>query len=259
MRFYHLQQLATSVMIISILSACTVTPSRYKIHQDVAPSRLPSANEVKNIKPLNIPYSRGGNKDYTVRGISYQVRDTHHNYQQSGIASWYGSKFHGHLTSNGEIYDMYGLSAAHKSLPIPSFAKITNLDNNKHTIVRINDRGPFHPQRLIDLSYGAAFKLGVLEHGTANVKIESITVDNGDAAPLRVKRGCNIQLLALTNKAAIEQERLAVMRHYNQPAHIQQRGKIYRLKLGPITNLTQCELLHKKVLINYPKAFIKSL
>lgn len=259
MRLKALKQCSIALTICGILTACTVTPSRYQIHQDVAPNRLPSANEIKDITPQNIPYSRGGNKDYTVRGINYQVLESHENYVQTGIASWYGAKFHGHLTSNGEIYDMYSLSAAHKSLPIPSFAKITNLENNKHTIVRVNDRGPFHPNRLIDLSYGAAFKLDVLKQGTARVKIESITFPNANGTPMMVKQGCNIQLLALQNKSVIEQQLIKVKQLYRQPAHVEQATNMYRLKLGPIESLTQCELLHKKVLINYPKAFIKSL
>ncbi|HAH03554.1 MAG TPA: septal ring lytic transglycosylase RlpA, partial [Vibrio sp.] len=97
-------------------------------------------------------------------------------FTEKGKASWYGKKFHGHLTSNGEIYDMYSMSAAHKTLPIPSYVKVTNTDNNKTTIVRINDRGPFHEGRIIDLSYAAAYKLDVLRTGTANVEIEVITV-----------------------------------------------------------------------------------
>ena len=92
-----------------------------------------------------------------------------------GVASWYGEKFHGHLTSNGEIYDMYAMSAAHKNLPLPTYVRVTNLANNKSVIVRVNDRGPFHQSRLIDLSYSAAYKLDMLKSGTAKVKIVAIT------------------------------------------------------------------------------------
>jgi rare lipoprotein A len=92
-----------------------------------------------------------------------------------GIASWYGKKFHGHLTSNGEIYNMYGMSAAHKNLPLPTYLKVTNLANSKSVIVRVNDRGPFHQNRIIDLSYSAAYKLDMLKTGTAKVKISAIT------------------------------------------------------------------------------------
>src|SRR5690606_1206077 len=94
--------------------------------------------------------------------------------KERGKASWYGKKFHGYHTSNGEIYDMYGMTAAHKTLPLPTYAKVTNLKNGKSIIVRINDRGPFHDDRVIDLSYAAASKLGILENGTADVEVHAI-------------------------------------------------------------------------------------
>ncbi|MFP3519286.1 septal ring lytic transglycosylase RlpA family protein, partial [Pseudomonas sp. SIMBA_077] len=92
----------------------------------------------------------------------------------SGTASWYGTKFHGQNTANGEVYDLYGMSAAHKTLPLPSYVKVTNLDNNRSVILRVNDRGPFYSDRIIDLSYAAAKKLGYAETGTARVKVEGI-------------------------------------------------------------------------------------
>jgi len=239
---------------VSALTACTVSNSRYQLTQDIAPQRAPTQAEISELTPVSLPYSRGGNRDYTVRGISYRVKKSHHNYVASGVASWYGTKFHGHLTSNGETYNMYGLSAAHKTLPIPSFVKVTNLDNNLHTIVRINDRGPFHPDRVIDLSYGAAYKLGVLKHGTARVKIEAITVNE---PPLLGHHNCTIQLFALQNSQVINERLKQVIEQYDSPAFVQRVENIYRLKLGPFNDLSKCEALHKKVLINYPKAFIK--
>lgn len=100
--------------------------------------------------------------------------DSSKGYKERGTASWYGKKFHGYRTSNGEIYDMYSMSAAHKTLPLPTYAKVTNLKNGKSVIVKINDRGPFHEDRIIDLSYAAASKLGVLNKGTADVEVEAI-------------------------------------------------------------------------------------
>lgn len=148
---------------------------RYQQANDSTPTRLPSAAELDDAIPRVEAKSRGGNKNYTVRGKHYTVLENAVNYQQTGVASWYGRKFHGHLTSNGEIYDMYAMSAAHKSLPLPTYLKVTNLDNNKTVIVRVNDRGPFHENRIIDLSYSAAYKIGMLKEGTANVHIEAIT------------------------------------------------------------------------------------
>jgi len=107
-------------------------------------------------------------------GKSYHVMSSSQGYRETGTASWYGKKFHGHKTSNGEIYDMYGMSAAHKSLPLPTYLRVTNLANGRQVIVRVNDRGPFHGKRLIDLSYAAASKLDFLKYGTAKVRLEAI-------------------------------------------------------------------------------------
>ena len=96
------------------------------------------------------------------------------NYRESGLASWYGTKFHGQLTANGEDYDLYGMTAAHKTLPLPTYVRVTNLENNRTIIVRVNDRGPFYSDRIIDLSYAGAKKLGFAERGTAMVRVEGI-------------------------------------------------------------------------------------
>nr|WP_254446194.1 septal ring lytic transglycosylase RlpA family protein [Marinobacterium sp. xm-d-530] len=165
------------------LVGCSSTPTydretaggRYKVRKDFAPDNPPDVSNVADAVPVDIPYSRGGNRStYEVWGKSYNVLPSHIGYRAEGIASWYGLKFHGHKTSNGEIYDIYKMSAAHKSLPIPSFAKVTNLDNGKSVVVRVNDRGPFHENRLIDLSYSAAARLEILKQGTGRVRVEAI-------------------------------------------------------------------------------------
>ena len=137
----------------------------------------------KNINHKVIPkvekYSKYGNpKSYKVFGKKYYTKKTHVGYSEEGIASWYGKKFHGRLTSTRETYDMYKLTAAHKSLPIPCYAKVTNLSNNKSIVVRINDRGPFKKGRIIDLSYAAAKKLDIVLKGTAKVHVETIDARN---------------------------------------------------------------------------------
>ncbi|NRP51567.1 septal ring lytic transglycosylase RlpA family protein [Marinobacterium sp. xm-g-59] len=169
------------------LVGCSSTPTydretaggRYKVRKDFAPDNPPDVSNVADAIPVDIPYSRGGNRStYEVWGKSYNVLPSHIGYRAEGIASWYGLKFHGHKTSNGEIYDIYKMSAAHKSLPIPSFAKVTNLDNGKSVVVRVNDRGPFHENRLIDLSYSAAARLEILKQGTGRVRVEAIDARN---------------------------------------------------------------------------------
>ena len=137
----------------------------------------------KNINHKVIPkvekYSKYGNpKSYKVFGKKYYTKKTHVGYSEKGIASWYGKKFHGRLTSTREIYNMYKLTAAHKSLPIPCYAKVTNLSNKKSIVVRINDRGPFKKGRIIDLSYAAAKKLGIVSKGIARVHVETIDARN---------------------------------------------------------------------------------
>jgi rare lipoprotein A len=119
-----------------------------------------------------------------VFGETYHVLPSAHGFVDEGQASWYGRKFHGRATSNGERYDMFALTAAHRSLPLPTWLRVTNLSNDRSTIVRVNDRGPFHEDRILDLSYGAAVKLGFAEQGVASVRIEAITPDRPGAMPV---------------------------------------------------------------------------
>ena len=120
---------------------------------------------------------RYANRPYTALGKSYTPLTVHGQYKERGRTSWYGKKFHGRRTSSGEVYDMYGMTAAHPTLPIPSYARVTLLANNKSVIVRINDRGPFLHQRIVDLSYTAAYKLGIIGAGSGEVEVESLAAD----------------------------------------------------------------------------------
>ena len=154
---------------------------RYSILQDHAPTGDIKVDHLPDLVPKWEPKSRGGNKSsYEVWGKKYWVMDSAEGYSAEGTASWYGKKFHGHKTSNGEIYDMYTFSAAHKSLPLPTYLKVTNLANQRSVIVRVNDRGPFHGNRLIDLSYAAAARLDYHKKGLAQVRIEAITPKQGE-------------------------------------------------------------------------------
>lgn len=147
---------------------------------DAAPDEIPDVDAIPEPEVRNEPRSRGGNRDYSVLGKRYQVMDASDGYVETGLASYYGKKFHGRLTSNQEVYDMYAFTAAHKTLPLPSFARVTNLDNGKSIVVRINDRGPFHKGRVIDLSYAAAVKLGYRQRGTARVEVRALTPEDAD-------------------------------------------------------------------------------
>src|SRR5690554_2975175 len=151
---------------------------RYARSGDAYPVNPPDVSEIPDAVPRVEPLSRGGNRPvYEVWGKSYQVLPEARGYTQQGNASWYGEKFHGYATSNGEIYDMYKMTAAHRSLPLPSFVRVTSLDNGRSVIVRVNDRGPFHNDREIDLSYAAAARLDILDSGTGRVKVEAIDVE----------------------------------------------------------------------------------
>ncbi|MGQ0501781.1 MAG: septal ring lytic transglycosylase RlpA family protein [Panacagrimonas sp.] len=135
----------------------------------------PNLDQIPDPIPTHEPPSPGGNRpNYEVLGQTYKVMTSARSFRETGLASWYGTKFHGKKTSNGEVYDMFELTAAHKQLPLPTYVRITNLGNGKSVIVRVNDRGPFHPGRVIDLSYAAAVRLGTVDR-IAMVEVEAIT------------------------------------------------------------------------------------
>jgi len=143
--------------------------------KDTTPSYVPNVACIPEPEVTAIERSAIGNKSpYVVLGKSYKVLDDTHDYVERGTASYYGAKFHGRLTSNREVYDMYQFTAAHKTLPLPSFARVTNLDNGESVIVRVNDRGPFHDGRVVDLSYAAAVRLGITQRGTGNVEVRAL-------------------------------------------------------------------------------------
>jgi rare lipoprotein A len=161
--------------------------------QDDIPERLEAIPDaVPRVEPLH----RYANRPYVALGKTYVPLTLTGNYKERGTASWYGKKFHGQRTSVGEIYDMYAMTAAHPTLPIPSYARVTNLSNHKSVVVRVNDRGPFLHDRIIDLSYTAAYKLGIIADGSAEVEVESINAEeikNPDvAANVDVSRQQNV-------------------------------------------------------------------
>lgn len=174
-----------SIALLTICSGCaskakSAQSGRYHLLHD----RLPDAHEVpEQIKkipdatPKLEPKSKYGNPaKYKVMNKTYYVLNSSAGYRERGYASWYGKKFHGYRTSSGEKYDMFAMTAAHKTLPLPSYLVVKNLENGKQIIVKVNDRGPFHNNRIVDLSYAAAVKLGLLNKGTARVEISAIDV-----------------------------------------------------------------------------------
>jgi rare lipoprotein A len=149
--------------------------------KDGGPAVAPDISGIPEPLPVAEPLARYGNRSpYTVLGRSYHVMGDSAGYSERGVASWYGNKFHGRPTSSFEPYDMYKFTAAHRTLPLPSYVQVTNLDNGRSVVVRVNDRGPFHGDRLIDLSYVAAVKLDMIQRGTARVEVRILTpADSG--------------------------------------------------------------------------------
>lgn len=232
------------IVLLVLLSACS-TPPATEIPEEVsdsAPVRPIDAKDVEDAVPRPDSILAVGNKSpYTVLGVSYEILDDAKNYKERGIASWYGTKFNGHKTSNGEIFDLYQATAAHKTLPIPSYARVTNLNNGKSVVVRVNDRGPFHADRLIDLSYGAAVKLGYMEQGTAPVEVEVLDIIGVDDRRNSVGGSYRyLQLGAFGTEASAQRLRSELAGLVSVPIKVSpvQSGEkmLFRVRVGPVAN-----------------------
>ncbi len=232
-----------SALLSSCVSVRDGAPAQYNIPW----------NKIKNAVPRPVHRSKYGNPDsYKVLGKTYFVMHSAKGFTQRGIASWYGKKFHGKKTSSGEDYNMYAMTAAHKTLPIPIYVEVTNLDNGRKAIVRVNDRGPFHPGRIIDLSYAAATRLGVTRTGTANVRIRVIDARTKEtnaqptrsvtlptlAEPPTQEGKIYVQVAAFaTEENAIQQLGALQGEGFSEVRlHIESRkGKtFYRVRIGPL-------------------------
>lgn len=263
------------VLTAMFLVACgsTSTPTnpnagRYAIQQDRAPTRPLNERAIEDVTPVPVQRTLAGNRSpYTVLGNTYHVLPTEAGYKEAGVASWYGEKFHGHKTSNGEVFDMYQVSAAHKSLPIPSFARVTNLDNNRSIIVRVNDRGPFHGDRLIDLSYAAAVKLGYADRGTARVSVEAIVADSWQdrSSSTAYSTGSSPQVLRVSSQesrylqvgafaelASARRLSSRLQNMTNRPVHIRtvENGDgavLHRVRIGPLRDSAEIQRLSASV------------
>ena len=169
------------LLVLALVAACSGPEPRVAWEEDGAPGRSLAAAEVRDAVPRPDPLLDAGNTSpYVIDGVEYRVLASAAGYREEGIASWYGTKFHGQRTANGEIYDVYQPTAAHRSLPIPSYVRVTHRGNGRSIVVRVNDRGPFHPDRIIDLSYAAAVRLGMVQTGTAPVHVEVIEIAGVD-------------------------------------------------------------------------------
>jgi rare lipoprotein A len=210
-----------------------------------------TADQVREAVPRNEPLASYGNHSpYEVFGKKYTVMKTSKGYYERGVASWYGSKFHGRRTSSGEPYDMHLASAAHKTLPLPTYAEVTNLDNGRKIIVKINDRGPFKRGRIIDMSYGAAIKLDMIRTGTANVEVRAIDTSNmplSTATDLRVASADSnegpvyLQVGAFGSKSSARELVDRLEDEDLEPVNINKGSGVYRVWLGPYTSALEVD------------------
>ena len=265
---------ASVVILLAIVSCSSVSSppenpndGRYSITQDRAPSKPIELDSIPDVVPAPVVRTLAGNRSpYSVLGETYFVLPSEEGYSERGIASWYGEKFHGHKTSNGEVFDMYHVSAAHKSLPIPSFLKVTNLDNNRTIVVRVNDRGPFHGDRIIDLSYAAALKLGYAEIGTARVELEAIVTEKlsneyGLGQDSNLKRGAikpsrsskqYLQVAAFSNQLSAKKLSQKLKEMIISPVLVSSMkdsaGKVlYRVRIGPIDDPAELKKITERL------------
>jgi rare lipoprotein A len=225
---------------------------------------------VPDAVPRAEPLHRFANRPYQAFGRDYVPLARAAGFRQRGIASWYGRRYHGQKTSSGEPYDMYAMTAAHPVLPIPSYARVTNPANGRSVVVRINDRGPFHAERVIDLSYAAAWKLGIVQAGSAPVEVESIAPGEATAAaapaaspapsaapalaapaaPEAAAKGVFLQLGAFSARESAESFRARVYRELawlNDAIHVLAAGGLFRLHLGPYRSPEQARPIAERI------------
>lgn len=245
------------------LWACSVSPV-IDDDQDGAPQDI-DVSGIKDAVPRYEPPSKYGNpSSYSVAGQRYVVMNDSRGYVERGIASWYGTKFHGRRTSSGEPYDVYAMTAAHKTLPIPCYARVTNLRNGRSVVVRINDRGPFVKDRLIDLSYAAAKKLGIVATGTGLVEVRTIDARQpaasaalAEPAAPRAERAADsnsqlyVQVGAFSDRANAERLRERLMRVPLRPVEIQTFSTaqqiLYRVRVGPLDDVSQADRMTERL------------
>lgn len=233
---------------ITQLSGCSFLGRKFS-HPDGAPNVNVDVSKIPDAVPQAEPRSKYGNNDYVIEGRRYHVLKTAYGYNKIGYASWYGTKFHGRLTSTHERYNLFSMTAASPELPLPTYVQVTNLCNGKKIIVKVNDRGPFRCNRILDLSYVAAKKLGYSGTGTAKVRVVAIDPRtwNQPQKCLHVKcthraPGIYLQVGAYKKIASAKCEARKVAAIINSaPTKIAHCGNLYHVQIGPIASAEQCQ------------------
>lgn len=207
-------------LLIMLLFGCT--PTHQSKQDNTQPVIAVDTNHPPDAIPKPEEYSRHGNaSSYKVQGTRYYVLKSAENYEKTGMASWYGTKFHGRLTSNREPYDMYAMTAASPNLPIPSYVHVTNLENGRSITVRVNDRGPFQSDRIIDLSYAAAKKLGFVKQGTTKVRVTGIDATDEKTMLASQKKHQKAVLAHASGKAPKDTQTTQLAQHTTRPVYLQ--------------------------------------
>jgi len=253
-------------LLVLFLVSCASRGNPISPGKDSAPSGYFDATNIPNAIPKIEPRSASGNpSSYVVNGKRYYVMRSSKNYRKKGIASWYGKKFHGRSTSSGEKYNMYSMTAAHKSLPLPTYVQVTNLKNKRSIIVKVNDRGPFHANRIIDLSYAAATKLNIISTGTGIVEVEVInpkkfkkTKSTTPKKPITIRKIAAtkndyimyLQVGAFISNTNAQQLLNKLTYKFNNVrinSDASAKSKIYRVQIGPIYSVVEADRLALKV------------
>jgi peptidoglycan lytic transglycosylase len=267
------------LLIAATLAACGTPPKKAETtpgatspkyySDDGPPEKVPdNLAEVPNAVPRDEPFHKFANRPYTVFGHTYVPVVNKEPSKERGIASWYGKKFHGQKTSSGETYDMFAMTAAHPTLPIPSFARVTNVKTGAWVVVRINDRGPFHSNRIIDLSYAAAARIGIVSAGSGLVEVERVfespepatavsqvvppprPIVPETAVVISESTGLWLQLGAFSSRDGAVSFRDKVVRDLawnNEPIEISTREGMHRVRLGPYRNRDEAAAIANKV------------
>ena len=267
-------KLLLAIFVALMLAACGSAPKKAEVTSgkyyldDGPPDAVPGGLEnVPDAVPRDEPFHKFANRPYTVFGQTYVPVVNKERTVQRGIASWYGKKFHGQKTASGEVYDMFAMTAAHPTFPIPSFARVTNVKNGRYVVVRINDRGPFHSNRIIDLSYAAAVRIGIASAGSGLVEVERVyeatpaaaTVDRTPSpTPLLVETavvtqepgGMWLQLGAFSSRESADAFRDKMARDLawnNEPLQVQTRDGMHRVRMGPYRSRDEAGAIADKV------------
>jgi len=251
-----------ALILAAALSACGTLPEMTRSEpSDGPPRHAVDISSIPDAVPRAEPFSKYGNPDsYLVGYQRYYVLSNNAGYVERGVASWYGTKFHGKRTSSGEPYDMYAMTAAHKTLPLPTYARVTNLRNGRAVVVKINDRGPFKDNRLIDLSYAAAVKLGITAEGTGLVEVRALDPRNPEAvrapgpvaaAPPVGNPNLYLQIGAFSSAENAERlrTRLGTVAHGNVRvvrAEIDRRT-VYRVRIGPMAGVDEADRMSREL------------